>query len=75
MNILLFFIFFDFFLDYLGASLLEPRRNCSGLDLHLKFSRKTGSPMVAVVVCIYNDLFEICKDENAHRNVVLSYTL
>jgi len=58
-----------------GPTYVEPRQNCSSLDLYLKFSKAPTTNLGLVVMFIYSDSFEIGKDENSDRSVLLNYPL
>ena len=54
---------------------LEPRMMCPSLDCHFKFKEKPTSNLGFVVMAIYDDSYQIMKDDTSSRSVVINFPL
>ena len=43
--------------------------------MHLTFSKRITEDLQAVVMCIFDDYYEISKTDNSDRAVILGYVL
>ena len=58
-----------------SPTMIDSRIASPSMDAHLKFSVDLPTACELVILFCYSDSFEIVKDSNSDRNVVLSYPL
>ena len=58
-----------------GPTTIEARQSVASLDAHLTFGTAPRSDLVLICMFEFGDSFDIVKDENSDRSVVLNYPI
>ena len=55
--------------------MVDSRIPSPNMDAHLKFSVDLATDVELVILFVYSDSFDIVKDSNSDRNILLNYPL
>ena len=58
-----------------SPTMIDSRIASPSMDAHLKFSVDLPTDVELVILFVYSDSFDIVKDSNSDRNILLNYPI